>query len=135
MVAALFFVQAIHSRTIVAIMKDNVVKTKSFQFAVHVAACCRELIESREYVLSRQLLRSGTSIGANVREAINASTRKDFAYKLGVALRESDETLYWLELLFTSGYIPEPQFKHLHEKGEELIRILTTILKTTRQTL
>ncbi|MEJ1239063.1 four helix bundle protein [Chryseolinea sp. T2] len=116
-------------------MRDNVVKIKSFQFAVIVAGCCRELIESREYVLSRQLLRSGTSIGANVREAINASSRKDFAYKLGVALRESDETLYWLELLFASNYIVEAKFKLLHEKAEELIRILTSILKTTRQTL
>jgi len=116
-------------------MQDNVIRTKSFQFAVRVADCCRALIEQREYVLSKQLLRSGASIGANVREAGNANSRKDFAYKLSVALRECDETLFWLELLFASKYIEEPQFQTLHEKAEELMRILTSILKTTRESL
>ncbi|MGC3945957.1 MAG: four helix bundle protein [Chryseolinea sp.] len=111
------------------------IKTKSFQFAVAVAGCCRGLIEHREYVLSKQLLRSGTSIGANVREAINASSRKDFAYKLGVALRECDETAFWLELLSESHYITQSQFNELNAQAQELMRILTSILKTTRQNL
>ena len=72
-------------------MRENAIKTKSFEFAVAVAQCCRELMERKEYVLSKQLLRSGTSIGANVREALCASSRRDFAYKLMVSLRECEE--------------------------------------------
>lgn len=116
-------------------MKENAVKTKSFEFAVAVTLCCRELFGQKEFVLSKQLLRSGTSIGANVREALGASSRKDFAYRLTVSLRECEETLYWLELLRACSYLQKDRYDALHQNARELSRILTSIVKTTRQAL
>ncbi len=86
-------------------MKENIVKEKSYQFALDVIQAYRLLGEEhKEYILSKQLLRSGTSIGANVEEALAASSRKDFSYKMSIACREARETLYWLRLLNDSGY-------------------------------
>jgi len=116
-------------------MKENVIKTKSFKFAVLVAQCCHGLLERKEFVLSKQLLRSGTSIGANIREALSASSRKDFAYRLTVSLRECDETMYWLELLHACRSIENEQFALLHSNAKELIRILTAIIKTTKESI
>ena len=116
-------------------MKENVIKTKSFAFAIAVTQCCHGLLERKEFVLSKQLLRSGTSIGANIREALSASSRRDFAYRLTVSLRECDETMYWLELLSACKCIESSQFAILHGNAKELIRILTSIVKTTRETI
>jgi four helix bundle protein len=113
-------------------MKENVIRTKSFEFAVAVTQCCRELVDRKEYVLSKQLLRAGTSIGANIREAVYASSRRDFHYRLTVALRESSETMFWLELLQASGYMEPKTFDMLHRNAKELLKILTSITKTTR---
>ena len=113
-------------------MKENAIRTKSFEFAVAVTQCCRELVEHKEYVLSKQLLRAGTSIGANVREAVYASSRRDFHYRLTVALRECSETMFWLELLSASHYIDSQTFDILHRNAKELLKILTSITKTIR---
>ena len=114
-------------------MKQNVLKSKSFEFAVSVTNCCRDLIERREYVLSKQLLRSGTSIGANVRESTYATTRRDFLYKLYVALQECNETMFWLELLNASRYLEHKTFIGLHQSANELLKILSSITKTLRE--
>ena len=113
-------------------MKEKAIRTKSFEFAVAVTQCCRNLVEHKEYVLSKQLLRVGTSIGANVREAVYANSRRDFHYRLTVSLRECSETMFWLELLKASGYIDIQTFEMLYRNAHELLRILTSITKTTR---
>lgn len=83
-------------------MKDNIVKRKSFDFALEIVKICRVLVEEkREYVLSKQVLRSGTAVGALVRESEHAESKKDFIHKLAIALKESNETDYWLELLLS----------------------------------
>src|SRR5437868_2052276 len=115
-------------------IKENAIRTRSFEFAVAVTQCCRHLVEHKEYVLSKQLLRAGTSIGANVREAVYANGRRDFHYRLTESLRECSETIFWLELLKASGYIDIQTFEMLHRNACELLRILTSITKTTRNT-
>ena len=86
-----------------------------------------------EYVLSKQLLRCGTSIGANTRESINAQSKMDFINKLNIALKEADETDYWLDLLHTTGYLDEKQYLSLEQDCVELIKLLTSIIKTSKQ--
>ena len=86
-------------------------------------------LQKNEHVLSKQLLRSGTSIGANTRESKNAQSRKDFLTKLNIALKEADETEYWLELLYKTGYLDENQYQSIQNDTSELIRILTSIIK------
>lgn len=110
-------------------------RTKSFEFAVSIAQCCRELVEQKEYVLSKQLLRSGTSVGANVREATNSNSRRDFGYRMSISLRECDEAMFWLELLNASGYLPDEKFYKLHNDAQEIMRLLTAIIKTVHASL
>lgn len=86
--------------------------------------------ERKEYVLSKQLLRSGTSVGANVKEALRGQTKKDFAAKMNVALKEISETEYWLELLYNTEYITQSQYQSINNDCLELIKILTSIVKT-----
>ena len=88
--------------------------------------------EKREFTLSKQLLRSGTSIGANCREAYRAQSTVDFISKLSIALKEAEETAYWLELLFAAEYITDEQFKSIYFDNEELIKLLVSIIKTTK---
>ena len=112
---------------------DNVVQTKSYAFAVRIVRLCGQLAEGKkEYVLSRQLLRSGTSIGANVEEAIGGQSRADFIARLAVAYKEARETSYWLRLLRDTGYLPEAEFNGIHADAEELCRIIGAIQKTTK---
>lgn len=114
--------------------KPNVIKDKSFAFAVQIVNICKYLIENRkEFVISKQLLRSGTSIGANVREGINAESKADFIHKLSIAQKEADETLYWLELLKATNFIGEEEFKTLSIDCQELLKILKSIILTTKQ--
>ena len=97
-------------------MKENEVRRKSLLFARRIVMLYQYLCEEkREYVLSKQLLRSGTSIGANISEAQYASSRKDFLNKLYIALKESAETLYWLELLYSCDYLFSPEYKSLYQ--------------------
>ncbi|MBF4493823.1 four helix bundle protein [Flavobacterium sp. JLP] len=117
-------------------MSDNVIKTKSFNFALRIIKLFRFLKEEKkEFILSKQLLRSGTSIGALVRESEQAESKKDFIHKLAVAQKEANETDYWLELLFQSGYLNETQFKSIKSDILEINKILASIIITTKQKL
>ena len=108
------------------------VHEKSFTFAVKVVAITRQLRDAGEYVLSRQLLRAGTAIGAQVREAEQAESRADFIHKMAVALKEANETAYWLELLATTGYISKEGYATLYLEVRELLKLLTAIIRSTR---
>ena len=114
---------------------DNTIESKSFRFAVRTAKLCRYLQEEKkEYILSKQLLRSGTSIGANVVESQQAQSRADFISKLSIALKEAVETNYWLRLLHASEYLSENEFTSIFDDCRELEKILTSIIKTSRTT-
>lgn len=100
-----------------------------------ISFCVMRSTKKHEYVLSKQVLRSGTSIGANVAEAECAISRKDFLAKLYIALKECSETLYWLELLHETGYITDDQFKSLQQDCEEMRKMLSSTTKTINSTL
>ena len=112
---------------------DNHIETKSFLFAVRITKLCRYLQEEKkEYILSKQLLRSGTSIGANIAESQQAQSRADFFSKLSIALKEAVETKYWLRLLHASDYLTESAFSSMITDCRELEKLLTSIIKTSR---
>lgn len=116
--------------------KRNVVKDKSFAFALRIVKVNLYFQEEkREFVLSKQLLRSGTAIGALVREAEQAESKADFAHKLAIALKEANETDYWVELMYQSGLMDKTAFESLKQDALELIKLLTSIIKTTRRQL
>jgi len=113
-------------------MKENIVRDRSMAFAIRVVRLYKYLCEERkEYVLSKQLLRSGTSVGANVKEAIRGQSKADFSAKMNIALKEISETEYWLELLFETEYLSETQFKSIYDDCQELLKILYSIVKTS----
>lgn len=113
--------------------QDNTIVVKSKAFAVRIIRLYQFLQnEKKEYTLSKQLLRSGTSIGANIKEAIKGFSKKDFRFKLGIALKEASETEYWLELLYETEYISEKQFLSMNDDCIELIKILTAILNSSK---
>ena len=113
--------------------KENVIVEKSKSFALRIIRLYRYLCgEKNEYILSKQLLRSGTSIGANVKEAIRGQSKADFYAKMNISLKEASETEYWLELLYESGYIEEKSFVSIYEDCQELIKILVTITKSQK---
>lgn len=115
-------------------MKKSIVIDKTFAFAVRVVKLYKYLCENKkEFVLSKQLLRSGTSIGANVREAHNAESKADFIHKMGIAQKETDETLYWLELLFYSEYLNEKEFESIHDENIEILKIIKSIILTSKK--
>ena len=117
-------------------MNDNPVKDKSYKFAVRIIRLYKYLAEEkREYVLSRQVLRAGTSIGANVKEALQGESRADFIHKLSIALKEASETEYWLELLQETEYIDEASFNSIQPDCVELIKLLTSIIKSSKSNL
>ena len=114
-------------------MKENIVKDKSFSFAVRVVKLYRFLCDKKkEYVLSKQLLRSGTSVGAMIREAEHAESKSDFKHKMTIAQKEINESIYWLELLKETDYLTAEEFISLHVDAVELIKLITSILKTTK---
>lgn len=112
--------------------KENIIVDKSFDFALNTIDLYRKLTEEREYIISKQLLRSGTSIGANIQEATAAFSRKDFVYKMSISSKEARETRYWLQLLEKSELTNLDVRPHLGEV-ENLVNILTKIVKTTQQ--
>lgn len=115
-------------------MGNNALKEKSLLFAVRCVNLYKLLYEERkEYVLSKQMLRSGTSIGANVREALCAESDKDFIHKLHIAYKEANETMYWFEVLLKSNLINEKEYSSINDDLSELFALLTTIIKTTKQ--
>lgn len=113
-------------------MKKNIIQEKSFEFALEVIRLYKQLKNQNEHVISKQLLRSGTSIGANVEEAIGAQSKKDFINKMSVAYKESRETHYWLRLIKESN-LADGDFNKYLEKAEELNKIISSILKTSKE--
>ncbi len=113
-------------------MKSSILKEKSFSFALRIVKLSQFLQKDcKEFVLSKQLLRSGTSVGANTREAFNGESTKDFIHKLSIAQKETDETLYWIELLFAAHYINQIQFDSINADAIEMIKLLkSSILKS-----
>lgn len=115
-------------------MKENAIKTKSFSFAVRIVKMCRHLqSEKKEFILSKQVLRSGTAIGALIRESEHAESKADFIHKLSIALKEANETHYWLELLHQTDYLNPKAYNSIITDCEELLKLLTAIIKTSKQ--
>lgn len=115
-------------------MKNNIIEIKSKGFAIRIIRLFQHLGKSRsEYVLSKQILRSGTSVGANIREAVNGQSRADFIAKLSISLKEASETQYWLELLYATDYITKDELESINNDCAELIALLTAVLKTSRR--
>ena len=114
--------------------KENIVKDKSLSFAIRIVNLYKYLVaEKRETVMSKQLLRCGTSIGANVREAEQAQSRADFLSKQNIALKEANETEYWLELLMRTGFITQNEYESINNDCVELNKLLISIIKSTKQ--
>ena len=115
-------------------MKDSVVQSKSFDFAVSVIRLCQYLTEERhEYNLSKQLVRSATSIGANIREARRGQSPADFIAKMSISLKEAEESRYWIELLYATSYADKKQLESMLLDCDELIKMLSSIVKTMRE--
>ena len=112
--------------------EGNIILQKGYSFALRIIKLYKFLsTEKKEFVLSKQILKSRTSIGANINEALSSESKKDFVHKLGIALKESRETSYWLNLLKDSEYITDQQFNELATECNALIRILSSIILTT----
>ena len=112
---------------------DSIITDKSFQFAVRIVKLCKHLRNrKKEYTLSKQLLRSGTSIGANAAEAQQAQSKPDFISKLSIALKETTETKYWLKLLHATEYLTEVEFQSINADCIEIEKILVSILKSAK---
>ena len=115
-------------------MKKNVVRDKSFDFAVRIVNLYKYLADTkREFVLSKQLLRSGTAIGALIRESEHAESKADFVHKLSVALKEARETNYWIDLLYKTDYLNPKEYESIKDNILELIKILASIIKTSKK--
>lgn len=113
---------------------ENIIVDKSKAFAIRIVKLSQYLsLYKKEYVLSKQVLRSGTSIGANVKEAIRAQSKADFISKMSIALKEASETEYWLELLHETGYITENQFNSIIPECVEVIKIITSIINSAKK--
>ena len=116
-------------------MRDNIAVDKSFEFSVRIVNLYKFLVsEHKEYILSKQLLRCGTSIGANVSEAQRGQSKADFAAKMNIALKEANETEYWIRLLSRTGFISQQQYESIHTDILEIISILMAICKTANAT-
>ena len=114
--------------------KDNIIADKSKKFAIRIINLYKYLLkEKKEYVLSKQLVRSGTSIGANVAEAICAISKKDFTAKMYIAYKECSESLYWIELLYETEYLDEKAFDLIWTQCKELHKILSSITKSSEE--
>ena len=112
--------------------KDNIIREKSFEFALKIIALYKILTEEKEYILSKQLLRSGTSIGANIEESTAAQSESDFIHKLSISSKEARETRYWLLLLQKSDLVNHDYSSYLNDI-DEIINILTSIIKTMQE--
>ena len=115
-------------------MSDSIIKNKRISFAIRIIKLYKFLVENKkEYILSKQLLRSGTAVGAIVREAQNAESSADFVHKLGMAQKENDETLYWLELLFETQYLDEKEFISIQQDANELLKMIRSAILTSKR--
>lgn len=128
-----FLFSAIIAILIYTNIMDNVIENKSFQFAIRIVRLYKFLCEEKkEYILSKQLLRAGTSIGANVTESQQAQSKPDFVSKISIALKEASETKYWIKLLGATEYLSENQTKSILDDCIEIEKILVTILKSAK---
>ncbi|HJO95060.1 MAG TPA: four helix bundle protein [Victivallales bacterium] len=117
-------------------MKDNVIKNKSFAFAIRIIRLYQYLCNNEnEYILSKQLLRSGTSVGAMIREAEHAESKLDFKHKMSIAQKEINENIYWLELLKETDYLNQEQFESINNDAIEIIKLITSILKSIKSNI
>ncbi len=115
-------------------MKPNIIKEKSFDFAVDIVNLYKTLAyNEKEFVMSRQLLKSGTSIGANVREAEFAQSKPDFTNKMSISLKEANETDYWLDLLHATDFLKKDEFESYKAKSQEMLRLLVSIVKSSKE--
>ena len=113
--------------------KDNIIRSKSFDFSVRIVNLYKVLYyERNEKTLSKQLLRSGTSIGANIEEGIAAFSKKEFIFKLQISYKEANESFYWIKLLYRTNYISDVEFESLKLNIEEIIKLLTSIIKSSK---
>ncbi len=114
-------------------MVESPIKKKSVDFALRIIKLYKYVTNSKnEYVLSKQLLRSGTSIGANISEAEYAQSKADYIAKMSISLKETNETVYWLELLYKSDYLNEAEYTSINENAVELLKMLTSIVKNSK---
>ncbi len=117
-------------------MKNNIIAEKSYNFALRAVKLSQYLIKhKKEFILSKQILRSGTSIGANIEEAVGGQSKKDFLNKMSIAYKEARETDYWLRLLKDSGILSENHFISIYKDLEEIIKILVKIIKTAKNNI
>ena len=115
-------------------MKENVIVRKSFAFSVRIVNLQKYLVNRKhEYILSKQICKSGTSIGANVAEAQKAQSKADFHTKMNIAMKEANETYYWIRLLYRTSYLSGEEFTSLEKDIKEMIAIITAICRTTDQ--
>jgi four helix bundle protein len=112
--------------------KPNIIKEKTYLFAIEIVRLYMKMKKQNEYVISKQMVRSGTSIGANVEEAIAAQSKKDFISKMAISSKEARETNYWLRLLRDTKLLKGIDVKHLIDESEEIIKIITAIVKTSQ---
>jgi four helix bundle protein len=114
-------------------LKKNIVKEKSFAFSVRIVGLYKSLkVDKSEFIMSKQLLRSGTAVGALIREAEHGESKKDFIHKLAIAQKEANETLYWLDLLYATNYLDKKCFTSLYSDAEALLKLLTSIIKSAK---
>jgi len=113
--------------------RRNIIQEKTYQFALDIIILYKKMLEQNEFVLSKQIIRSGTSIGANVEEAMAGQSRKDFISKMAISSKEARETNYWLRLLRDSQLCKNIDYTNLINESEEIIKILTSIVKTTQK--
>jgi four helix bundle protein len=114
-------------------IRENIVRDKAFKFSIRIIRLYQYLVkEKKEYLLTKQIVRSGTSIGANIEEALGGVSRKDFSHKLSIAYKEARETEYWLKLLFETDFINKKMYESIYNDCNELSKILFSILKKTK---
>jgi four helix bundle protein len=114
-------------------MKDNIIETKSYQFALEIVRLFKKMLDRQnEFVMSKQILKSGTSIGANIAGALGAISKREFSAKMQISYKEAHETIYWLKILSETEFITKEEFSALLTSCQELIRILAAILKSSK---
>ena len=117
-------------------MSKNIIKEKSFKFAIRIVNLYQIIIsEKKEFILSKQLLSSGTSVGANIREAEHSESKADFIHKMAIAQKEINESIYWIDLLKETGYLNKDEYEGLNKDAIEIIKMITSIIKTTKANL
>ncbi|MCK4530330.1 MAG: four helix bundle protein [Candidatus Marinimicrobia bacterium] len=115
--------------------KKNILANKSFDYSIRIVNLYKFLVKKKEYVISKQLLRSGTAIGALITEAQNAESKKDFIHKLGISQKECAETIYWLNVLLSTKYINKTEFESILNDTEELLKMLRSSIMTAKRNL